>query len=355
MKRLLTYVQAIKEAQEMALRLDRRVFVIGEGVPDPKGIFGTTVGLAQKFPGRVMDMPVAESAMTGICVGAAIAGMRPIMVHARMDFTLYAFDAIVNTAAKWHFMFGRKQTVPMVIRMIIGRGWGPGPQHAQSLQALYAHIPGLTVVMPTTPSDAKGMLLSAVTDDHPVIFIEHRWLHGIADDVPKRFYTVPIGKARVAKKGTDVTIVAASYMTVEAMRAAKALSSAGVSAEVIDLRTIRPLDTPAIIASVDKTKRLIVTDTGWKSFGIGAEIVTRVVESGISLEKPPIRITLPDMPTPTSHALAGAYYPTSVDLVKSALILCGKKKTYIERAVREYAVTLTGSPDQPDPSFTGPF
>lgn len=351
----MTYAQAINEAHEIALRRDPSVFVIGEGVPDPKGIFGTTVGLAAKFPGRVMDMPVAESGMTGICVGAAIAGMRPIMVHARMDFTLYAFDAIVNTAAKWHFMFGGKQSVPMVIRMVIGRGWGPGPQHSQSLQALYAHIPGLTVVMPATPADAKGMLLSAVAHDHPVIFIEHRWLHGISGDVPKRFYTVPMGEARVAKKGTDVTVIAASYMTVEAMRGATWLSGKGVSVEVVDLRSVRPLDVRTILASVKKTNRLIVADTGWKSFGIGAEIIARVVESGVSLEKPPIRITLPDMLTPTSHALAGAYYPTSVDIVRSALVLCGKKKTYVERAVSEYATTLTGALDQPDPTFTGPF
>lgn len=355
----MTYAEAINEAQEIAMRRDPRVFVIGEGVPDPKGIFGTTVGLAEKFPGRVMDMPVAESGMTGICVGAAIAGMRPIMVHARMDFTLYAFDAIVNTAAKWHFMFGAKQSVPMVIRMVIGRGWGPGPQHSQSLQTLYAHIPGLKVVMPATPRDAKGLLLSAIADPHPVIFIEHRWLHGISGEVPKGLYTVPIGDARVAKRGTDVTIVAASYMTVEAMRGAKALSGEGVSAEVVDLRSIRPLDTPAILASVKKTRRLIVADTGWKSFGIGAEIVALVAEAGVLLDRPPVRICLPDALTPTSSALAAAYYPTSVDIVRHALVLCGKSHGFVARAAEKYAATITGSPgyapDQPDPTFTGPF
>jgi pyruvate dehydrogenase E1 component beta subunit len=355
MKRLRTYAQAINEAQEIAMRRDPSVFVIGEGVPDPKGIFGTTVGLAAKFPGRVMDMPVAESGMTGICVGAAIAGMRPIMVHARMDFTIYALDAIINTAAKWHFMFGGKQNVPMVIRMIIGRGWGPGPQHSQALQALYAHIPGLSVVMPATPHDAKGMLLSGVTDDHPVIFIEHRWLHGIAGPVPEPFYTIPIGKARVAKKGTDVTIVSASYMTVEAMRVSPWLTRAGVSAEIVDLRSIRPLDVQTILASVGKTRRLIVADTGWKSFGIGAEIITRIAEAGIPLDRPPVRIALPDMLTPTSHALAAEYYPTSVDIARNALILCDKKKTDVQKAIRAYAATLTGSSDQPDPTFTGPF
>lgn len=350
-----TYAQAINEAQEIALSRDRRVLVIGEGVPDPKGIFGTTVGLKEKFAGRVLDMPVAESGMTGICVGLAIAGMRPIMVHARMDFTLYAFDAIVNTAAKWYFMFGQKQSVPIVIRMVIGRGWGPGPQHAQSLQALYAHIPGLKVLMPATAFDAKGLLLSAVADENPVIFIEHRWLHGLSGEVPKRSYAVPIGTARLARRGTDVTIVSASYMTVEAIKAAAVLSRENVSAEIVDLRSVRPLDTKAINASARKTHRLIVADTGWKSFGIAAEIVSQVAESGIHLDAPPIRITLPDMPAPTSPALAAAYYPTSVDLVRTALEVCGKKESHANRIARLYAATIKGAPDQPDPTFTGPF
>ncbi len=353
--RPLTYAAAINEAQEIALSRDPSVFIIGEGVPDPKGIFGTTLGLAAKFSGRVLDMPVSENGMTGICVGAAISGMHPIMVHARMDFTLMSFDAIVNTAAKWFFMFGGRQSVPIVIRMIIGRGWGQGPQHSQSLQALFAHIPGLTVVMPASPGDAKGLLLSAIADDHPVIFIEHRWLHGLTGDVPKGRYTVPIGKARVAREGRDLTIVAASYMTVEAVRAAEALSREGIHAEVVDLRSIRPLDTEAIITSVAKTHRLMVADTGWKSFGIGAEIVAMVAETGVRLDRPPVRISLPDMPTPTSPALARSYYPTSVEILRSALVVCGRKDAFTTRVVKSYAATIKGSPDQPDPTFTGPF
>ena len=357
--RNLTYAQAINEAQEIALSRDPNVFVIGEGVPDAKGIFGTTIGLAQKFPGRVMDMPVSENGITGICVGAAISGMRPIMVHARMDFTLMSFDAIANTAAKWFFMFGQKQSVPIVIRMVVGRGWGPGPQHAQSLQALYAHIPGLKVVMPAVPADAKGMLLSAIADNNPVIFIEHRWLHGLTGDVPQGYYATPIGTARIVQKGKDVTIVAASHMTIEAIRAATALMGEGIHAEVVDLRSVRPLDHETILRSVKKTHRLIVADTGWKSFGIGAEIVAMVAESGIRLATPPLRIALPDLPAPTSHALAGAYYPTSVDMFRSALVLAGKNQSFVNRATTRYTASVTGAsgytPDQPDPTFTGPF
>lgn len=350
-----TYAQAINEAQELALSRDRSVLVIGEGVPDPKGIFGTTVGLVKKFPDRVLEMPVAESGMTGICVGAAISGMRPIMVHARMDFTLYACDAIVNTAAKWFFMFGQKQSVPLVIRMIIGRGWGPGPQHSQSLQALYGHVPGLKVVMPSTAYDAKGLLLSAVADSNPVIFIEHRWLHALPGAVPKDFYTVPIGKARVVRRGTDITLITTSYMTVEAVKAAQALSHEGVSAEVVDLRSIRPLDRVAIVRSVQKTRRLIALDTGWKTLGVAAEVLAVVAESGVPLKAPPQRITLPDIPSPTSWSLAAAYYPTSVDIFRQALAMCSKKQAFINHAAGKYAATITGFPDQPDPTFLGPF
>lgn len=357
--RNLTYAQAINEAQEIALSRDPNVFVIGEGVPDAKGIFGTTIGLTQKFPGRVLDMPVSENGMTGICVGAAISGMRPIMVHARMDFTLMSFDAIVNTAAKWYFMFGQKHSVPIVIRMVVGRGWGPGPQHAQSLQALYAHIPGLKVVMPSAPADAKGLLLASIADNNPVIFIEHRWLHGLTGNVPQGYAPTLIGTARIAQKGKDVTIVAASYMTIEAIRAAKALTGEGIHAEVVDLRSVRPLDRETILKSLKKTHRLIVADTGWKSFGIGAEIVAMVAESGVHLEVPPVRIALPDIPTPTSPALAADYYPTSVDILHRALVVCGRKASIISGVVKKYTATITNAPgfapDQPDPTFTGPF
>lgn len=355
-QRTRTYAGAIHEAFDIALARDPRVFLIGEGIPDPKGAFGTTTGLQEKYgKTRVMDMPVAENGMTGVVIGAALGGMRPVLTHMRIDFSLLSMDAIVNTAAKWFFMYGGQKPVPLVIRMIVGRGWGQGPQHSQSLQALYAHIPGLKVVMPATPSDAKGLLLASIADNNPVIFIEHRWLHGISGGVKKGYYTIPIGRARIARVGVDVTIVSSSHMTVEAMRAAQALEEVGESAEVVDLRSVRPLDMATIIASVKKTGRVIVADTGWRSFGIGAEIVARVAESGIRLEKPPMRISLPDVPTPTSPSLAAAYYPTSVDILRSVLGLCGKKEGVVTRVVKEYAASITGSHDQPDPSFLGPF
>lgn len=207
--RQLTFVEALREGLYQAMAADPRVIVIGEGVPDPKAIFNTTAGLQEKFGRhRVYDMPLAENGLTGVCIGAALSGIRPVMIHQRIDFALLAMDQLVNNAAKWHYMFDGKATVPIVIRMIVGRGWGQGPQHSQSLQAMFAHVPGLKVVMPTTAHDAKGMLVSAIEDDNPVLFIEHRWLHHVKDDVPENLYRVPIGKARVLHEGTAVTVAA---------------------------------------------------------------------------------------------------------------------------------------------------
>src|SRR5579885_455110 len=207
--REITFAEALNEAMAVCLEADPTVYLMGLGVPDPKGVFGTTLGLQEKFGvRRVMDMPTSENAMTGVAVGSALLGL----------------DQIVNQAAKWHYMFGGKTKLPLIIRMIVGRGWGQGPQHSQSLQAWFAHIPGLKVVMPATPYDAKGLLIGGIEDDNPVIFLEHRWLHGIKGAVPKGHYAVPLGRARIARPGRDVTIVASSYMTLEALRAADMLA-----------------------------------------------------------------------------------------------------------------------------------
>lgn len=354
--RQLTYAQAIHEALDLALEKDERVFIIGEGVTDPKGVFGTTTGLQEKFGHhRVMDMPVSENGMTGICIGAAISGMRPVLVHARVDFSLYSFDQIANTAAKWWYMFGGKQSVPIVIRMIIGRGWGQGAQHSQSLQALFAHIPGLKVVMPSSPADAKGLLLAAIEDPNPVVFIEHRWLHGISGDVPKRYYTEPIGVSRLIQKGRDVTIVALSHMAVESLRAARVLEEEGISVEVIDLRSVAPYDREAIVKSVQKTKRLLVADTAVARAGFSAEIISSVVESGAKLAHFPTRLTLPNVPAPTSWKLAEQYYPTYRDIIQRVMQMIGKKKPAIDRVLEKNKPPENIRSDVPDSSFTGPF
>ena len=215
MTRQLKYVEAIREAINLCMEVDPNVYVIGEGVPDPKGIFGTTTGLQQKYGAeRVLDMPLSEDGMTGMAIGSALTGLRPILTHQRVDFALLSMNQIVNNAAKWHYMFGGQTCVPLVIRMAIGMGWGQGAQHSQSLQAWFAHVPGLKVVMPVTPYDAKGLLISSIEDDNPVIFLEHRWLHNTFGDVPEGIYRVPLGQGRIARRGKDITIAATPCLPV---------------------------------------------------------------------------------------------------------------------------------------------
>jgi acetoin:2,6-dichlorophenolindophenol oxidoreductase subunit beta len=277
--------------------------------------------------------------------------MRPIITHQRVDFSVLAMEQMVNQAAKWHYMFDGKHKVPMVVRMVIGRGWGQGPQHSQSLQAWFAHVPGLIVAMPTTAHDAKGMLLASIEDDNPVIFLEHRWLHNIADEVPADYYTVPLGKARVMREGRDVTIVATSYMALEALRAANHLAKENISAEVIDLRTIRPWDAEAVLASVRKTGRLVVCDTSWKMFGIAAEVVATVTEAAFAaLKAPPERVALPDSPAPTSPALADHYFPRAGDVV-----LAAKRTLGLPLQTDAFELRPGQRLDVPDASFQGPF
>lgn len=306
----LTFREALKEATSQMMEKDDRVFVMGEGVDDPGGIFGSTHGLHKKFgKERVMDLPIAENGMTGVAIGAAMAGMRPIFVHMRMDFLPMCMDQIVNHAAKWCYMTGGRTNVPLVIRSIIGKGWGSAAQHSQALQALFMHIPGLKVVMPSTPYDVKGLMVSSIQDGNPVMFIEHRWLYEQIGHVPEEIYTVPIGKGIVRRQGKDVTVVAVSNMVYEAMKAVQPLEAEGIDVEVIDPRTIKPLDEEIIIESVKKTGRLVVVDIGWKTCGVSAEIAAIVAEKAFKYLKAPVkRVTLPDVPTPNSPVLEDAYY-----------------------------------------------
>lgn len=355
-QRTLSYSRAIKEAIDQCLAKDPSVFLIGEGVPDAKGIFGTTVGLAQKYGSqRVMDMPVSENALTGICVGAALRGMRPIITHQRVDFCLLALDQIINNAAKWHFMFGGQSSVPMVIRLIIGRGWGQGPQHSQHLHSIFSHIPGLKVIMPTTAYDVKGMLVAAVEDNNPVICIEHRWLYELEGYVPEEIYRVALDKANIIRPGKDVTIVSQSHMTIEALKAAGYLAKEGIEAEVIDLRTLRPLDRDAIVNSVKKTGRLLVLDTGWLTYGITGEIIASVTDAAFSdLKAPPRRIALPDIPTPTSPFLTKNFYPTFREIIGAVCDILGADKKRFA-GMMDADDNANKPHDVPDLSFKGPF
>jgi len=252
-------------------------------------------------------------------------------------------------------MFAGQASVPLVVRCIVGRGWGQGPQHAQSLQSLFAHIPGLKVVMPVFPDDAKGMLCAAVADDDPVIFIEHRWIHPVRGEVPDGYYETPLGKARVRREGRHITIAAFSFMTIEALHAARALARLGVEAEVIDMRSVSPLDVPTVLRSVAKTGHLLVADTGHQSFGVAGELISRVVRQGFDhLKAAPTCVTLPDLPCPTSHVWAGHYYPTAVDIAEQALRQYGITIEDTQRRELDALVPAT-PPDIPNPDYRGPF
>ncbi|MEI6260695.1 MAG: alpha-ketoacid dehydrogenase subunit beta [Deltaproteobacteria bacterium] len=353
MQRELTYAQAVLEATDQCMAVDPSVYIMGLGVTDPKGVFGTTLGLKEKHGDkRVLDMPVSENGMTGVAIGSALVGMRPIMTHQRIDFMLLALDQIINNAAKWHYMFGGKMKVPLTIRLLIGRGWGQGPQHSQSLQSLFTHIPGLKVVMPFTPYDAKGLLVSAIRDDNPVIYIEHRWLHNITGEVPEDIYTVPLGKAVIVKEGKDITIAASSHMVLETMKAANYLEKNGIASEIIDIRSLKPLDEETIIASVKKTGRLLVADDGYRTTGFAAEVVAMATEKAFdSLKTAPRRVTLPDLPTPTSPALANIYYPGMIGVINAVRAIFNLP----EKTEEELGIKHDQPLDVPDKSFTGPF
>ena len=289
--------------------------------------------------------------MTGVVLGTAICGMRPILVHMRVDFAVLAMESLVNQAAKWHFMYGGKMRAPVTVRMIIGRGWGQEPQHWQSLQAWFAHIPGLKVVMPATARDAKGMLISAVADDAPVIIFEHRWLYNVTGEVAEGYTPEPLSGARIVRRGRDITLAGFSYMVLECLRAAEMLAEIGIDAEVIDLRCLTPIDLETLGHSIQKTGHLIIADTANVMFGATSEVSSVVIERNfVDLKKAPVRIGLPNAPTPTTPALAEYYYPGAPEIASAALVMLESSC-----ALPPDKVSRQNWQDVPDPSFTGPY
>jgi pyruvate/2-oxoglutarate/acetoin dehydrogenase E1 component len=319
-ERTLSFVEAIREATDQEMGRDPTVVVFGLDVDDPKAIQGTTQGLVEKYgSARVFGTPLSEDAMTGAAIGMSLAGLRPIHVHIRMDFLMLAMNQLVNIAAKSHYMYGGQVHVPIVVRCMIGKSWGQGAQHSQGLYSFFMHVPGIKVVAPTTPYDAKGCLIQAIRDDDPVIYVEHRLLHPQNGPVPEAPYTVSPGKARIAAAGDDVTIVGISYMQQECLRAHRYLLEVGIQAEVIDPIWLSPLDIDTIVASVRKTGRLCVVDNGWTACGAGAEIVALVMEQLQGVRDLRVRrlgfapVTCP--PTPNLEQL---YYPNARTIAAAA-------------------------------------
>src|SRR3989339_95964 len=298
--RKLTYSLAINEALTQMMAKDKSVYIIGQGVKSPWYVGNTAKNLIKRFgEARVIDTPVSENAVTGSAVGSALAGLRPVVVHPRMDFMMYAMDPIGNEAANWYYMNGGTASVPIVIWGIINRGGEQAAQHSQAIHGIFAHVPGLKVVMPSTPYDAKGLMISAIKDNNPVVYIDDRWLYSCEALVPREFYSVPIGKGIIRQKGKDITLIAVSYMAHLSIQAAEELKKYGIGVELIDLRTVKPLDKKLILSSVKKTGRVVIADCGWKSFGVSSEISAIIAEEAFSFLKAPIsRIALPDAPAP---------------------------------------------------------
>ena len=311
MPRQLSYAKAINEAQRQAMELSDDVVVLGQLADTPAGIFGTTSGLVDTFgAARVQDFPVAENLMTATALGSALVGLRPVIVHQRLDFMIYSLDAIVNWLSLWRFKSNGKSNVPVTIRAIVGRGWGQGPQHSKSLHAWFAHLPGIRVAIPTTPYDVKGLLLESILGENPTIFIEGRSLFSMTGDVPESPYRVKFGEAAIRRPGKDVTVVAIGMMAPQAVRAATGLAAQGIDVQVIDLRTLSPWDEQTVLDSVSDTRRVLVADPGWHSFGAAGEIVATIAERLHGrLRAAPARVTLPDSHTPMSSALEQEYYP----------------------------------------------
>ena len=322
MSRSLSYGEALKEATAQEMRRDPSVIVPGMGVDDVQGIYGTTKDLAVEFGRqRVFDTPLSEDGMTGVAIGAALGGQRPIHVHIRMDFLMLTMNQIVNVAAKARYMYGGAVSVPIVIRAIIGRSWGQGAQHSQGLHSFFMHVPGLRVVAPTTPHDAKGCLISAIRDVDPVIFVEHRMLHALHGAVPDESYEAPMGKARVLAPGRDVTLVGISYMGVECLRARAMLAESGIDAEVVDPVWLSPLDMDTIVESARKTGRLLVVDSGWTTCGASAEILARVAER-LQEQTPRLRrLGFAPVTCPTTRNLEDLFYPDARRIAEASFAL----------------------------------
>ncbi len=323
--REMTFAEALREALREEMLRDERVFILGEDVGVYGGAFGVTRGLLERFGGeRVIETPISEAGFVGVAIGAALLGRRPVVEIMFSDFILLAMDQLVNHAAKFRYVYGEQAAVPLVVRTPGGCGRAYGPTHSQAVEGYFVRTPGIKVVAPSTPYDAKGLLLASIRDPNPVVFIENRTLYPQKGEVPEKDYTVPLGKAAVVREGATLTVVAYSRMVHEAIAAAETLAAEGVETEIIDLRTLSPLDSDALIESVKKTGRVILVEEGPRTAGVMSEVAARIAEEAFDfLDGPVKRLTMPDIPVPCSPVLEAAALPSRDDIVKTARELCG--------------------------------
>jgi acetoin:2,6-dichlorophenolindophenol oxidoreductase subunit beta len=341
--RVTTYVEALREAVEQEMERDPAVVLFGLDVDDHKAIQGSTRGLLERFGSeRVFTTPLSEDSMTGVAIGAAMAGMRPIHVHIRMDFLMLAMNQLINIAAKTHYMYGGAYKVPMVVRCIIGKSWGQGAQHSQGLHSMFMHVPGLTVAAPANAHDAKGCMIAAIRDDNPVIFVEHRLLYSTEAIVPEQSFVVEIGKGRLVAPGNDITLVGISSMVMECLRARELLAEIGISAEVVDPVWLAPLDMETIGASAERTGRVLVVDNAWTSCGASAEIVARLAEGDPAPRM--ARIGFAPTTCPTTPWLEEHFYPNPATIAAkaSAMVAGGNWMPDRERARMVYQMKFRG-------------
>jgi len=351
MKIIKKFSEAINEGLEFSLKKDKNLLCYGLGINDPKRTFSTTQNLLEKFgKKRIFEVPNSENTIMGVAVGAAIGGVRSVVTHQRLDFFLLAMDQLVNSAAKWKYMFGKKKSLPITIRLIIGRGWGQGPTHSQNLQSWFYHIPGLKLVCPSNPKDAKQLIIDSIFDPNPVIFIEHRWLHNVQGYVEKpKINKLKLNK--IFKKGKDITLITNGYLTIEAIKASEILKSEfGLEIEIIDLKLVKPLNLNLIIDSIKKTKRLMCLDTAMTTGSISTDIVSKVLTTlTINLKSPPVIIGLPDTPIPSTYEGA-KFYLNYNNIIKRILKIFNIKKK-INTKYLEFKNPI----DVPGDWFKGPF
>ncbi len=319
------YLEAINQALHEEMERDKNVFMAGIDIAERGDVFGATQGLYSKYgKSRIMDTPIAENGIIGLAIGSAARGLRPVVTIMFMDFIGVCFDQILNQMAKMKYMYGGKVKLPLVVLTNAGAGTSSAAQHSQSLEVLLCHIPGLKVVMPSSPYDAKGLMKAAIREDNPVFVVQHKRLGRIREEVPEGDYEVPIGKARIVREGKDITIVATSYMVHEALAAADRLKERGIEAEVVDPRTLVPLDMETIVASVQKTHRVVVAHEAVRFCGVGAEIAAQITEEAFDyLDGPPLRVGAPSSPVPYSPTLEKEWVPGADEILEAANTLVG--------------------------------